>query len=117
MAQRLAEAQLVEARTKAEREALEAGSRADAELVAAQARRESRRLAAEGEAEATRIRAEAEVDALQRLAAAASAYAEHPALLRVRELETMGALGANAEARLYIGFDKHADGRNVVPGR
>ena len=117
MAQRLAEAQLVEARTKAEREALEAGSRADAERVAAQARRESRRLAAEGEAEATRIRAEAEVDALQRLAAAASAYAEHPALLRVRELETMGALGANAEARLYIGFDKHADGRNVVPGR
>jgi regulator of protease activity HflC (stomatin/prohibitin superfamily) len=78
---------------------------------------ESRRLAAEAEAEATLIRADAEVDALQRLAAAASAYVEHPALLRVRELETMGALGANAEARLYIGFEKHADGRNVVPGR
>jgi len=108
-AQRLAEAQLVEARTKAEREALEAGSRADAERVAAQARRESRRLAAEADAEATRIRAEADVDALNRLAAAASAYAEHPALLRVRELETLGALGANAEARLYIGFDKHSD--------
>jgi regulator of protease activity HflC (stomatin/prohibitin superfamily) len=108
-AQRLAEAQLVEARTKAEREALEAGSRADAERVAAVARGESRRLAAEAEAEATRIRAEAEVDALTRLAAAASAYAEHPALLRVRELETLGALGANAEARLYIGFEKHSD--------
>jgi regulator of protease activity HflC (stomatin/prohibitin superfamily) len=108
-AQRLAEAHLVEARTKAEREALEAGSRADAERVAAQARSETRRLAAEADAEATRIRVEAEVDALNRLAAAASAYAEHPALLRVRELETLGALGANAEARLYIGFDKHSD--------
>jgi regulator of protease activity HflC (stomatin/prohibitin superfamily) len=108
-AQRLAEAQLVEARTKAEREALEAGSRADAERVAARARGESRRIAAEADAAATRIRAEAEVDALTRLAAAASAYAEHPALLRVRELETLGALGANAEARLYIGFEKHSD--------
>jgi regulator of protease activity HflC (stomatin/prohibitin superfamily) len=37
-AQRLAEAQLVEARTKSEREALEAQSRAEAERVAAQAR-------------------------------------------------------------------------------
>jgi regulator of protease activity HflC (stomatin/prohibitin superfamily) len=109
MAQRLAEAQLVEARTKAEREALEAGSRADAERIAAQARGESTRLAARAAAEATRIRADAEVDALTRLAAAASAYAEHPALLRVRELDALGALGANAEARLYIGFDKHAD--------
>jgi regulator of protease activity HflC (stomatin/prohibitin superfamily) len=108
-AQRLSEAQLVEARTKAEREALEAGSRANAERVAAQARGESRRMAAQADADATRIRADAEVDALQRLAVAASAYAEHPALLRVRELETLGALGANAEARLYIGFDKHSD--------
>ncbi|GIJ45674.1 hypothetical protein Val02_25600 [Virgisporangium aliadipatigenens] len=106
-AQRLAEAQLVEARTKAEREALEATSRADAERVAAAARGESTRLAAQADADAARIRAEAEVDALNRLAEAATAYAEHPALLRVRELDTLGALGANAMARLYIGFDKH----------
>jgi regulator of protease activity HflC (stomatin/prohibitin superfamily) len=108
-AQRLAEAQLVEARTKAEREALEATSRADAERVAAQARSESTRLAAAADAEAHRIRSEAEIEALNRLATAAGAYAEHPALLRVRELETMRALGANASARLYIGFEKHAD--------
>ncbi|MBG0564257.1 slipin family protein [Actinoplanes aureus] len=106
-AQRLAEAQMVEARTKADREALEATSKAHAERVAAQGRVESTRLAAEADAEAKRIRAEAEVDALRRLAAAAEAYAEHPALLRLRELETLGALGANAAARLYIGFDKH----------
>ncbi|MBO3736756.1 slipin family protein [Actinoplanes flavus] len=89
-AQRLAEAQMIEARTKADRE----------------------RLAAEADAEAKRIRADAEVDALRRLADAAQAYAEHPALLRLRELETLGALGANAAARLYIGFDKHSDQLN-----
>jgi len=108
IAQRLAQAQLVEARTKAEREALEATSRADAERVAAQARGESTRVAAEADAEAKRIRADADVDALTRLAAAAAVYAEHPALLRVRELEALDALGANAAARLYIGFDKHS---------
>jgi regulator of protease activity HflC (stomatin/prohibitin superfamily) len=97
-AQRMAEAQMVEARTRAEREALEATSKAD-----------SLRRAAEAEAEAKRVRADAEVDALRRLAAAAEAYAEHPALLRLRELETLGALGTNAAARLYIGFEKHSD--------
>jgi regulator of protease activity HflC (stomatin/prohibitin superfamily) len=108
-AQRMAEAQLVEARSRAERDTLEANSKAGAERVAAQARVESTRLAAEADAEAKRIRADAEVDALRRLAAAAEAYAEHPALLRLRELETLGALGSNASARLYIGFDKHSD--------
>jgi regulator of protease activity HflC (stomatin/prohibitin superfamily) len=94
-AQRLAEAQMVEARTRAERETLEANSKASAE-----------RVAAEAQAEAKRIRAD--VDALRRLAEAAEAYAQHPALLRLRELETLGALGANASARLYVGFDKHS---------
>jgi len=103
----MAEAQLVEARTQAERAALEATSRAEAERIASLARVESTRLAAQADAEAKRIRVEAEVDALNRLADAAAAYTEHPALLRLRELETLGALGANAEARLYIGFDKH----------
>ena len=109
-AERMAEAQLVEARTRAEREALEATAKANAARIAAQARVESTRLEAEAEAAAKRIRADAEVDALRRLAEAAEAYTQHPALLRLRELEVMGALGANASARLYIGFDQHRDG-------
>jgi regulator of protease activity HflC (stomatin/prohibitin superfamily) len=112
-AERLAEAQLVEARTKAEREALEATSKADGERVAAQARADSTRLAAQADAHAKRIRAEAEVDALNRLVEAAAAYADHPALLRVRELETLAALAGNPGARLYIGFDKHSDRLSV----
>jgi len=108
-AERLAEAHLVEARTKAEREALEARSRAESARIDSASRLESLRLSAEAEAQSTRVRADAEVDALTRLAAAASAYAEHPALLRLRELETLKGLGANASARLYIGFDKFSD--------
>lgn len=37
----------------------------------------------------------------------AQAYAKHPALLRMLELETMTDLSRNANARIYIGFDKH----------
>jgi len=108
-AERLAQAQLVEARTKAEKDELEARAQAEAERIAAQARAEASELAARAEANAVRIRADAEVDALERRAAAAAAYAEHPALLRLRELEVMTALGANAQARIYVGFDKHSD--------
>jgi regulator of protease activity HflC (stomatin/prohibitin superfamily) len=107
-AQRLSEAQLVEARTKAETAALDARSRAESDRVAAATRAEAARLAAEAEAEAQRIRTLAEVDALQRQAEAAEAYARHPALLRLRELETLAALAHNAQARIYVGFDKHA---------
>jgi regulator of protease activity HflC (stomatin/prohibitin superfamily) len=66
-------------------------------------------MAAEGEAEAHRIRAEAEAEALRVHADAAAAYSEHPVLLRVRELETLARLATNASARIYVGFDKHAD--------
>ena len=37
----------------------------------------------------------------------AQAYAKHPAFLRMLELETLRELGANANARIYIGFDIH----------
>jgi regulator of protease activity HflC (stomatin/prohibitin superfamily) len=107
-AERLSEAQLVEARTKAETAALDARSRAESERVAAATRAEAARLAAEAEAEGHRIRTEAEVEALRRQADAAEAYARHPALLRLRELETLSALAQTAQARIYVGFDKHA---------
>jgi len=106
-AERLSEAQLVEARTKSEKETLEAHSRAESERIAATSHAEATRLTAQAEAEAQRIRTDAETDALHRRAAGAEAYAQHPALLRLRELEALTALGGNAEARIYIGFDKH----------
>jgi regulator of protease activity HflC (stomatin/prohibitin superfamily) len=108
-AQRLSEAQLVEARTKAERDGIEARARADAARLDAESKREAFRVAAEGQAEAARILADAEVDALRRRADAAAAYSEHPALLRLRELDALGKLATNPSARLYIGFDKYAE--------
>jgi len=36
-----------------------------------------------------------------------AAYAKHPALLRQLELEALAALATNANARIFIGFDKH----------
>jgi regulator of protease activity HflC (stomatin/prohibitin superfamily) len=117
-AQRLAEAQLVEARTKAEKEAIEAqtraetdrvaaASKAETDRVAATARADVVRLAAQAEAEAERIRAQAAVEALRVRAENAEAYAQHPALLRLQELESLSTMSRNAQARLYIGFDKH----------
>jgi regulator of protease activity HflC (stomatin/prohibitin superfamily) len=111
--ERLSEAQLVEARTKAEREAIEARSRAENERVAPPSRRETELVTAEGRAQTQRLQAEAEAEALRLHAEAASAYADHPVLLRVRELETLSRLATNAEARLYIGFDKHTELRHL----
>ena len=105
-AERLAEAQLVEARTKAEKETLEARTKADTDRIAAASRAEVVRLAAEAEAEAERIRATADVEALRVRAVNADAYAQLPALLRLEELESLANLSRNAQARIYIGFDK-----------
>jgi regulator of protease activity HflC (stomatin/prohibitin superfamily) len=107
-AERLSEAQLVEARTQAERETIEARTKSETDHIAATSRAEIVRLAAEAEAEAARIRASAEVDALRVRSENADAYAQHPALLRLQELESLAVLSRNAQARIYIGFDKHA---------
>ena len=100
-AQRMSEAQLVEARTKAQTQQIESEA-----YVASQ------RAQAEAAAEVQRITTEAEVSALRETESAAGVYASNPALIRLRELETLRELARNANARIYIGFDKHLDDRN-----
>jgi regulator of protease activity HflC (stomatin/prohibitin superfamily) len=107
-AERLSEAQLVEARTQAEREQIEAKSQAESARVAAATQHEAARAAAEARAEATRMQASAEADAARQRAAVAGLFSKHPELLRLKELETLQALGANAAARLYVDFDRPA---------
>lgn len=115
-AERPSEAQLVEARTKSEKETIDARTKAETDRIAAQSRAEVVRLAADAEAEAARIRAAAEVEALRLRSENATSYAQHPALLRLQELESLATLSRNAQARIYIGFDKHADAdRPAVP--
>jgi regulator of protease activity HflC (stomatin/prohibitin superfamily) len=109
-AERNSQAQLVEARTRAEVARIEAQTRAANQRVEAEASSEARRTAAHSVAEAQQITTESEVRALREKEQAASAYARHPALLRLAELETLRALATSANARIYIGFDKHTAG-------
>ncbi len=106
-AERMSEVQLVEARTKAETQRLEAESRSETQRREAEVQAAAQRLKAQTEAEAQRIQTEADILALRERAQAAEAYTSHPALLRLRELDTLRELARVANARIYIGFEKH----------
>jgi regulator of protease activity HflC (stomatin/prohibitin superfamily) len=106
-AERMSEAQLVEARTRAESQRIDAEAKVAIKRLEAEAGAETQRLSAQAEAEAQRIKTEAAISALRQEEQAATAYSAHPALLRLRELETLHELARSANARIYIGFDKH----------
>jgi len=106
-AERTAQAQLVEARTRAQMQQLEAEAKAETRRVDAEAQANVVRLAAQADAEAQRIKSEADVAALTQNQTAGAVYATHPALLRLQELVTLRELSQNANARIYIGFEKH----------
>jgi regulator of protease activity HflC (stomatin/prohibitin superfamily) len=94
-AERMAEAQLVEARTKAQTQQIEAQAKAQTQQLELQARLEAQRTAAQTEAEVLRIKS-----------AASEAYASHPELMRLMELETLRDLSKSANARIYVDFDR-----------
>lgn len=106
-AERNSEAQLVEARTRAEVEQIQAQSRAEATRREAEAEAEARRVREQADAEALRVQAEAEARAYEERVKAADALEQHPALLRLAELKTLRELAKNANARLYLGFDRN----------
>jgi regulator of protease activity HflC (stomatin/prohibitin superfamily) len=107
-AERMSQAQLVEARTRAQTQQIEAQAKAEATRLEAEAQAQARRLASQAEAEAQRVKTDADVAALVQSQKSAEAYTSNPALLRLRELETLKELARTANARIYIGFDKHA---------
>jgi regulator of protease activity HflC (stomatin/prohibitin superfamily) len=111
-AERMSQVQLVEARTKADVQKIEAQAAAEAQRLQAEAKAAGQRLAAQGDAEVQRLQTEAEIRRLQERERTAAAYANHPALLRMLELETLRDLGKNGNARIYIGFEKHAAAGN-----
>lgn len=106
-AERMSQVQLVEARTKAETQRLESQSRLETQRLEAEANASAQKLLAETQAESQRIQTEADILSLRERAQAAEAYSSHPALLRLRELDTLRELARTANARIYIGFDKH----------
>jgi regulator of protease activity HflC (stomatin/prohibitin superfamily) len=106
-AERLAEAQLVEARTKAQTQQIDAETRAVVSRLQAEADAQASRLRAEAEAASEKVRVDAETAALRQSEAVAQSYAAHPALLRLKELDVLKELAGLANARIYIGFRKH----------
>ncbi|NOK64354.1 MAG: hypothetical protein GFH27_549431n42 [Chloroflexi bacterium AL-W] len=104
-AERLSQAQLIDARTKAETQTIEAQARANTKRLEAAAQAEAQQLAAQNEAEVERIKTETEIQALREREQAAQAYNDYPALMRLRELETLNGLAQMANARIYINFD------------
>lgn len=110
-AERMSQVQLVEARAKTEVQKLDAQARAENARVDADAKAAAERLEAESQAEVHRIRTSAEIEALNQRKVAAAAYTAHPALLRLEELRTLRELAKTANARIYIGFDKHQNGK------
>lgn len=121
-AERMSEAQLVEARTKAEVQKINATAQAEIDRLESEQKTETerknsevkneiQRKEAETQAEIERLKKEAENKALQDLAETAQSLSKNPALLRLRELETLREMSKSANARIYIGFDKHFDER------
>lgn len=104
-AERMSEAKLIEARAQREVDRLKAEAEADAQRLRTQSIVEARRREAEADAEAQRLHTAAAIDELKAREEAAGAYRDHPSLLRLEELMTLRALGAQGNARLYISFD------------
>ncbi len=108
-AERMSQAQLIEARTKAEVQQIDAQARSQSQHIEAETQADNRRTIARSEAEAHTLKTQAEIQALCDRAEAANAYNQHPALMRLQELETLRELSRTANARIYIGFDKHQE--------
>lgn len=105
-AERMSQAQLVEARTKAEVQRIEAQARTETRRIEADAQATTQRQSAEAESDVLRIKTEADIRALREREQAAQAYTQHPVLLRLTELEALRDLGRTANARIYVSFDR-----------
>jgi regulator of protease activity HflC (stomatin/prohibitin superfamily) len=105
-AERTAQAQLVEARTKAQTQQIAAEAQAEISRVEAEAQAKALRLHSEAQAAARTVRSEAELADLRGAEQSAKAFAAHPALLRLRELETLKELSESANVKIYVGFDR-----------
>jgi regulator of protease activity HflC (stomatin/prohibitin superfamily) len=109
-AERTSEAQLVEARTRSEVQRIDAQTKADTARVQAVAEAEAVRVRAEADAAAVGVKVQAERQAVEERSKAAAAFATHPSLMRLEELNALRELGRNANARIYLDFKEPANG-------
>lgn len=114
-AERLSQASLVEARTKAKTDEIAAEARARVERLEAAARADARRLEAEAELEASRKRLEVEVSTLREREKAVAAYEKHPALLKLEELHALRDLANGGSVQVRFGYDRVPEEETATP--
>jgi regulator of protease activity HflC (stomatin/prohibitin superfamily) len=103
-AERVAEARLIEARSKAEVDRLEAETKAESRRVQAEAQAEETRLHAEAGAQAQQARTDALIRDLEERQRVLAGADDQAGLLRVLELDALRDLAQTASARLYFNF-------------
>lgn len=103
--ERLSQAQLVEARTKAEVKKIEAQAQQEITQLQIEAEIISKQKAATQEADIQQIKTQGIIDSLKQLESVAIAYSNHPALLRLQELEMLKELANNSNAQIYFNSD------------
>lgn len=108
-AERVSEAKIIEARAKSEVERIEAQSRAEIQRVEAEMNALTLQREAQAEADAQQIRIEAETRAIVERGKSAALYTQHPALVRLVELEALRELAKSSSARMYINFNRDTD--------
>ncbi len=104
--ERLSQAQLVEARTKAEVKKIEAQAQQEVKQLQIEGEIVSKQRAAIQEAEIQQIKTQAIIDSLKQLESVAIAFSNHPALLKLQELEMLKELAQNSNAQIYFNREK-----------
>lgn len=104
--ERLSQAQLVEARTKAEVKKIEAQAQQEVKQLQIEGEIVSKQRAAIQEAEIQQIKTQAIIESLKQLESVAIAFSNHPALLKLQELEMLKELAQNSNAQIYFNREK-----------
>jgi regulator of protease activity HflC (stomatin/prohibitin superfamily) len=103
-AERVAEARLIEARSKAEVDRLDAETKASAQRLRAEAQAEETRLHAEAAAQAQQAQTDALIRDLEERLRVLTEAGDQAGPLRVLELDALRDLAQTASARLYFNF-------------
>ena len=111
-AQSQSEAKLVQARTQAEVERIQSEADAQIRRNSAAAETEVERQRRDMEREAARQTAEVEAEVFAQRQQAAELLEQHPALLKLLELESLRDLAQSSNARIYVGLDR-PDGASI----
>ena len=105
-AERLSQAELIEARTKAQVQQLEIETQTEAQQREREAEIRAQSVAVEEEIRRKELQVRAEIQSLREQEQIAQIYHHYPELLRLRELETLQELAKMANAHIYVNLER-----------